>query len=120
MSKHLLLVLANAAEGRDDEFNAWYTDQHLADVLKVPGITSAQRFAYAAPANATIEGPHPDPVHRYIAIYEVESDDPQAVHAEMISRIGTDQMILSDAMDFEKSSGAYYAPISDKRLAAKP
>ena len=104
MAKHILLVLGNAVEGRDDEFNHWYSGQHLSDVLKVPGIVSAQRFKYVAPAGESVEGPHPEPAHRYIAIYEVDSDDPEAVHANMISRIGTDLLILSDAMDFAKSS----------------
>ena len=115
MAKYVLLVLANAVPGKEEEFNRWYSDQHLSDVLKVPGIISAQRFKYAAPAGATIEGPHPEPAHKFIAVYEIDSDDPVAVQADMISRIGTDRMIMTDAMDFAKSFGAYFAPITDKR-----
>lgn len=118
MAKHILLVLGNAVDGRDDEFNHWYSGQHLSDVLKVPGIVSAQRFQYVAPAGESVEGPHPEPAHRYIAIYEVDSDDPEAVHANMVSRIGTDLLILSDSMDFAKSVAAYYVPITEKRLPA--
>ena len=118
MSKHVLLVLANAVEGREDEFNEWYSNQHLSDVLKVPGIISAQRFKYAAPAAETVEGPHPDPKYKYVAIYEVDSDDPNVVQAAMISLIGTDALILSDSMDFANSVGSYFIPITEKRLAA--
>jgi hypothetical protein len=119
MSKHILLVLANAVEGRDADFNNWYSNQHLADVLKVPGIVSAQRFKYVAPAGATVDGPDPKPSHKYIAIYEVDSEDPRAVQAAMISRIGTDDMIMTDTMDTARSIGAYFAPITPKMTPSK-
>ena len=117
MTKHVLLVLANAVPGKDDEFNRWYSEQHLKDVLKVPGIVSAQRFKFAAPAGETIAGPHPEPKHQYIAIYEVDADDPNTVQADMISRIGSDRMIMTDAMDFGNSIGAYFLPITEKLRA---
>ena len=33
MQRHSLLVLTTPFEGSDDEFNRWYDEQHLADVL---------------------------------------------------------------------------------------
>jgi hypothetical protein len=44
MEKHLFVVFTNAVEGQEDIYNEWYTDVHLKDVLKVPGIVAAQRF----------------------------------------------------------------------------
>ena len=44
MEKHLFVGFTNRVEGQDDAFNAWYSDVHLKDVLKVPGIVAAQRF----------------------------------------------------------------------------
>ena len=41
MQKHIFIVYTNAVEGRDDEYNAWYDDQHLNDVLKIPGVVAA-------------------------------------------------------------------------------
>ena len=77
MARHVLAVLSNPTDGNDDEYNAWYDDTHLADVLTVPGFVAARRFALAAPV------PGQDgPAQRYLAIYEVESDDlPGAIHA---------------------------------------
>jgi len=45
MVKFTYLVLTNAVPGREEEFNRWYTEQHLPDVLRVPGVVSAQRFS---------------------------------------------------------------------------
>jgi hypothetical protein len=35
MEKHLFVGFTNPVEGQDDAFNAWYSDVHLKDVLKV-------------------------------------------------------------------------------------
>ena len=70
MAKQLLVVLSNCVEGQDDEFNDWYTNQHLADVLKVEGFVAAQRFRLS---DTQLEGAKM--AYRYFAIYEVESDD---------------------------------------------
>ncbi len=47
MGTYKLLVLTNAVEGRDDEFNQWYDHQHIPDALDVPGYVAAQRFRLA-------------------------------------------------------------------------
>jgi hypothetical protein len=44
VAKHVFVVFTNPLEGREDDYNAWYSDVHLKDVLQVPGIIAAQRF----------------------------------------------------------------------------
>jgi hypothetical protein len=41
MAKHVFVVLTNPVEGKEDTYNDWYTNVHLGDVLKVPGIVAA-------------------------------------------------------------------------------
>lgn len=69
MAKHVFLALTSPTEGQEDEYNAWYNEVHLPEILSVPGITSARRFrnkiVNAAGAAAW----------QYAAIYEVETDD---------------------------------------------
>jgi hypothetical protein len=68
MAKHLMLVLSNARDGREDEFGRWY-DQHMRDTIdKLDGFTCAQRFELADLPGA------PEPPYRYLALYEVEDD----------------------------------------------
>lgn len=37
MARHILLAFSNPLDEREEEFNSWYNDIHLDNVLKVPG-----------------------------------------------------------------------------------
>lgn len=100
MARYKLVALSNAAEGRDDDFNTWYDEQHVPDVLAVPGVVSAERFICAS------GGPH-----KYMAIYEIETDDLGSVLAEFGKRPGTDLMPVSDALDFSTAQVAFWQPL---------
>ncbi|NED90919.1 hypothetical protein G3I76_63920, partial [Streptomyces sp. SID11233] len=63
MSKHVLLVFTDPQPGREEEFNAWYDEVHLPDVLGVPGYTAAQRFVARTGLHDEV------PEHRYVAVY---------------------------------------------------
>lgn len=76
MTRHILLVHSDPTPGRDDDYNQWYDDVHLPDVLEVRGFVAAKRYV-AAPS---IHDEMPD--RRYLAIYEIETDDlPGALRA---------------------------------------
>jgi hypothetical protein len=61
----LLLTLTEPAERDEEEFNAWYDTEHLAERLSIPGFVSARRWVdrAAAPGQgkylATYELTHP-------------------------------------------------------------
>jgi hypothetical protein len=56
----------------------------------------------------------------YLAIYEIESDDPKAVMAEMFKRSGTPAMVLSEALDLDKAvAGLFEACSSVVEAGAK-
>lgn len=86
-----LLVLSDAAEGGDEAFNAWYDEIHLGDVLKLQDYVAAQRFRKRAVAAA-------DHAWEYGAIYDVETDDPDAAVARLLEASGTERMPLSDTL----------------------
>ena len=96
MRRFKLVVLSNAKDGREDEYNQWYNNRHLADVVAVPGFSSAQRFKL----RDDMGFPHR---HQYLAIYEIESDDPQAVIGELMRRRDTPAMLISEALDLESA-----------------
>jgi hypothetical protein len=90
MAAYTLVVMSNPVDGRTDEYNDWYTNQHLADVLRVPGFSAARRFK----VGEGFEAPH-----AYMALYEMETSDPGAVLGELTKRANTPDMPISDAMD---------------------
>lgn len=96
LQRHVFVVLTNAREGQDDEFNAWYDARHLPDVLDVPGIVRAERFRLS---DAQIREERP---YRYCALYEIETDDLDAVLDELRARAGTDAMPITKAIDRDR------------------
>jgi hypothetical protein len=114
MPKCKLVVMTEPVAGREDEYNEWYTHQHLADVVAVPGFRSAQRFKLTDAMGFD----HPN---RYLAIYEIDSDNPQEVLAEMFRRRGTPAMVVSDSLDLSKASVGLFEPCSPVvEAGAKP
>ena len=92
MAHYKLVVLSNPTEGKEDEYNDWYTNQHLGDVVAIPGYVSAQRFKLRHPMGF-------EHTHQYLAIYEVETDDPDAAIAALQARRGTELMAVSETLD---------------------
>lgn len=113
MPQFKLIVLSNATEGREDEYNDWYTKQHLPDVLRVPGIVAAQRLK----ASTTQRSTQPQP-WQYLAIYECDAPSVQYVVDGLGARSGTADMPLSTALA-EMRLACYYEPITELMKAAK-
>jgi hypothetical protein len=85
MAKGIILVESRpSSPDRDREYNTWYDDVHLPQLVALDGFVSARRLR---PVNA--EGP-------YVAIYEIEGDDLQAILDNMIANAG--QLTMSDAL----------------------
>lgn len=111
MSKHLLIVLTNPVDGREAEFNEWYTNRHLDDVLRIPGIVAAQRYALS-PVQP-MASPLP---WTYFALYEIETNDLKATIQSLGDRSGTTLMPLSDAMQPELQAFVVHS-ITGRRTA---
>jgi hypothetical protein len=88
--EYTLIVYTSPAEGREDDYNAWYDDVHLAEFSALPGVISGRRFKVASP------DPAAKPV--YAALYEL-SDHPDKVFAAMNEAIKDGTMHMSDAID---------------------
>jgi len=79
MPTGVLIALSNPVSADvEDDFNQWYTDVHSKEVLALPGVRSARRFRLA-PSQVV---PGDDAGHRYLALYEVETDDWAAFAAQ--------------------------------------
>jgi hypothetical protein len=63
MNRGLLLTLTEPPPAMEEEFNAWYDGEHLAERLAIPGFRSAQRWVAEVPPGAG----------KYLATYELNS-----------------------------------------------
>jgi hypothetical protein len=113
MTKYLFLVFTVPRAGREAEYNSWYDGQHLDDVLRVKGFTAAQRFQVAPQFGA------PE-IHPYLAIYEIETDDPQAALAELSGIADTNVMQISDALNSEASMTYLATPLTERMARVAP
>jgi hypothetical protein len=116
MTQYIWIVYTNAAEGTDEEFNKWYDEVHVPDLLKIPGVVKAERFKVAdwqsAPRGELLEVVPVEEAelpHRYLAVYTIESDDPAAVLREISSK-ATSEMSISETL--KESSTILFAPLS--------
>lgn len=63
MNRGLLLTMTEPPQRMEEEFNAWYDDEHLPERLAVPGYRSARRWvADGVPGRG-----------KYLATYELDS-----------------------------------------------
>ena len=111
MKKYVFIVMTNAVQGREDEYNTWYTEKHLPDVLRIPGIVGAQRFKLASTQRR--DPPYP---WQYAALYDIETESLQTTISALKARSGTKDMPLSDAMAEEKLS-YIFEPITARVVA---
>jgi hypothetical protein len=110
MAKTLLVVLTEPVEGREDEYNDWYTNDHLDDVLKAAGFEAAQRFKFvASPLSKR-------PIAPYLAIYEVDSDKREQAEKLLLETAMTPAMPISDAMN-PRSTKWWFEAICDRVVA---
>jgi hypothetical protein len=91
--KYKMVVFTNAVEGKDKEYNDWYQNTHLKQIVSIKSFVQAQRFRF----NTNIVPGAPNPA-RYMAIYDIETDDINAALGAMGELAASGRMPLPDSM----------------------
>lgn len=104
-----MLVSSRPAEGREDEYNDWYSGSHLADVLRVTGFVAAQRFKLSDVSQSV------QPTTNYLAVYEIETSDIDATMNDFQSAVR--DMKISSALDRKSLSVCTFRAITDRVLS---
>jgi hypothetical protein len=81
MEDNYLLVFSSPLGGREDEFNTWYDEIHIPEILACSGITAARRYVAGPGALG-----RPDPPHRYLALYDLGRDPRARLESLVIMR----------------------------------
>ena len=102
--KTLFVVRSNPIAGREADFNDWYSQVHLPEVLQIDGFLSAQRFRL----NDTQMVPGQS--FGYMALYEINSQD---VAGTLENLKAATWLNMSDAIDTEKMDVAVFTGMSD-------
>ena len=113
MGKYLFVVRSEPTDGKEEAYNDWYDNVHLVDVLGLPGFTAAQRFRIVGEPFAGEGG------HRYLAIYELETDDPQASLDALSAAARSGAISITAAINEGDISAVLFEPIGDRVVASK-
>jgi len=97
MARAQFVVFTYAHPGRESDLAQWYTDQHIPDLLRIPGIEAARRFDLEA-----VKLPPGIAIPTSLTVYDFDGDIP-AIQAELAARQGTPEMVWTDALDSSRT-----------------
>jgi hypothetical protein len=76
MPKYLYFAFSDCTDpSREEEFNDWYSETHIPDMLETPGMIRATRWVNAQPEETQRR--------KYLALYEFETDDLEKFNSQV-------------------------------------
>lgn len=99
----LMAVFSNAHPGRKADFNDWYTNIHIRDVMRLPGSIAVQRFVRSE------RQPYAGGPHEYLALYEI--GDRASCTKAHLEDVFSPRMLISDAFRFDDLEEGYMDPL---------
>jgi hypothetical protein len=110
MSKtYKFVVLANASDGKDAEFNAWHSDTHLPEVVRAAGFTRAERMRLVPGTSGDGQ------VYQYLIVFEGHGDEPMDSLQRLGAAMAGQKITMSDSLGapvwsslFEEIPGASF------------
>lgn len=96
---------------QEDEFNRWYDEVHIPQVLeRIDGVVTARRFRMLDVASGIPADP---PVHRYLSVYELDTEDLDGFSARLFGAMQDGTLDMSPALDLTAKTPVvrFYEPI---------
>ncbi len=79
MERWLLVAETNCTDpSREKDFNQWYDNIHVPDILETPGFIRATRYETDSPTEGR---------GRFLALYEIETDDIEQTTTAMVENM---------------------------------
>ncbi|HEX7858669.1 MAG TPA: hypothetical protein VF503_33705 [Sphingobium sp.] len=89
-----MVAFSKAADGQKDVLAQWYDQQHMNDLLAIPGLVSAERHLVQP-----LGQPDNIPDWDFMLIYEIDDAEPLSVIRTMGERRAAGQLIWTDALE---------------------
>ncbi|WP_099021544.1 DUF4286 family protein [Mycolicibacterium palauense] len=112
--RFIQVTFSNPVEGREDEFNEWYDNVHIPELLAIPGMVSATRYDLHDSDTYRMEGGLA-PEHRYLTIYEMEGDV-NTIMAKIVEGVASGNIVMSDSLDLQASRMSFWSARGPKVL----
>ena len=100
-----LVALTTPLPGREQDYHDWYNDVH--ELVNGLGMQGAQRFELVAKMQGA-------DTNQYLAIYDVETDDPAGFLAKMGELAQSGGMTMTDSQDMAVGYTAFFRAIGDR------
>jgi len=96
MAKAMFLAWASPVDdASESEFNAWYDGTHVPQLrAAIPAITAVHRYRVA-----DVPGVGASPAHRYLAVYELDTDDVAGAMAALGAASADGRIEMTATMD---------------------
>ena len=107
MPKLKLVALTRPKPGREEEYHDWYNNTHLPELINKFGMAGAQRYKLVAKLMGSDE-------NEYMAIYDIEADDPMALLGAMGQAAQAGEMTQSDSQDMGTCYTALFTEMGDR------
>lgn len=94
MARFQYTVLSRAQPGQEEEFIRWYTEQHMPDVTRMPGVVSGKLFRLDFQRVYDLDAPQ----YLLMTLYELESDNVEATINMLRDASGSAAMPSTDTL----------------------
>ena len=105
MKKTIIIVKTNPVEGKEKEYNDWYSNIHIKEVAAIEGFKSAQRF------QLTIAQQIDEQQFKFMAIYEIENEDVEGTLQRLTE--AADTMTMEPVIDYSNLQVSVFESITD-------
>ena len=110
MQRGILTVQTDAMPGHEREFNKWYDENHVPEILATEGFLLGRRFrAVPSPSDAERESG----TSKYLAVYDIASADLMASYQALRDRF---QSGVMTAPEFVRTDPPYRSQLYEEIL----
>lgn len=106
MKEYILTTFSKPVAGHEEEYNRWYNEVHIVQLLKIPGINAARRFKPVSGLNTT-DSP-------YLTIYDIKVEAIEAL-MQLMQEEGKN-MDISPSLDLASVTTQIYEVMGDKTV----
>ena len=102
-----LVALTTPLPGKEDEYHDWYNNVHLPELVNGLGMLGASRYELVAKMSGA-------DANTYLAIYDVETDDPAGFLGKVGAFAQSGGMTMSDSQDPAAGYTAFFKALGDR------
>ena len=95
MARFQYTILSRSQAGQEEEYIRWYTEQHLPDVTRMPGVVSAKLFRMDFQRVYDLDAPQ----WTLMTLYELEGEDPATMIDALRDASGSAAMPATDTLN---------------------